>query len=519
MRVIRKISQLIFLLLFIDLFLRASYPYETSIPADCFLRISPLAAIATIVSERLFLFKFIPALILLFGTLFLGRFFCGWICPLGTLIDGCDRIILKTRKRVKSVNSKKYRSWKFIVLILVIVSAVFSLQLVWVFDPIALLTRTMTTSIFPMFILLLKSILNILIRISWLEESVYSMYDWLTESILPVQLHYFQSSILILVLFGLIFLLSKVSPRFWCRNICPLGALLGVSSKFRILQRTVDDSCTNCGACQQGCKMNAIEDDFTEFSVIECIDCMNCITECPSKSVKYRFKWLGNHSTIDFSRRRFVMAGLGSLITVGAVKTGFRSRNAQGKAIRPPGALEETNFINRCIRCHECTRICSTTGGCLQPALLESGWEGLLTPIAMPRNGFCEYNCNLCGQVCPTGAIQALEVEDKQKLKMGTAFFDKNRCIPWYRMANCLVCEEHCPTPQKAIQFDEKEVVRSNGEKLLVKFPYVKEELCVGCGICVTKCPVPGTAGIFVTTAGETRLTIEMRAALSDDKI
>jgi len=147
-------------------------------------------------------------------------------------------------------------------------------------------------------------------------------------------------------------------------------------------------------------------------------------------------------------------------------------------------------------------------GGYLQPSFLESGWEGIWTPVAMPRLGYCEYNCNLCGQVCPTGAIQNLEMEKKQKLKMGIAYFDKSRCIPWYSQQDCLVCQEHCPTPDKAIKFDIREARTPDGGTRTVKFPYVDEELCIGCGICVTKCPVVGKAGIFVTNASAERIEV-----------
>ncbi len=88
---------------------------------------------------------------------------------------------------------------------------------------------------------------------------------------------------------------------------------------------------------------------------------------------------------------------------------------------------------------------------------------------------------------------------------MGLAFFDKSRCIPWYRHEDCLVCEEHCPTPDKAIKFDVREIVSHDGSTRVVKFPYVIEDLCIGCGICETKCPIIGNAGIFVTNAKEQR--------------
>ncbi|MDZ7262663.1 MAG: 4Fe-4S binding protein, partial [candidate division KSB1 bacterium] len=254
-----------------------------------------------------------------------------------------------------------------------------------------------------------------------------------------------------------------------------------------------------------------IEDDYSINSTVECIECMECVAVCPVKAVSYQFKLPATASKVDLSRRRLIQSGVAGVLAVGIFKTSFLNRNSAGKAIRPPGSLEEARFLDRCIRCHECVRICATTGACLQPALLESGWEGLWTPISVPRAGYCEYNCNLCGQVCPTGAIQPLELSIKQKIKMGIAYFDKSRCIPWYRQEDCIVCEEHCPTPDKAIKFEIKEVIKPDGNKRMVKFPYVVEDLCIGCGICVTKCPVIGEAGIFVTTARQQRWPLEAK--------
>ncbi|MCI0512649.1 4Fe-4S binding protein, partial [candidate division KSB1 bacterium] len=373
------------------------------------------------------------------------------------------------------------------------------------FDPIVVLTRTLTTTIFPIFTFLIDSILQAAMKISWLEEPVYELYDILQGQFLPITPHYFQYSALYLLIFIGILSLDLITQRFWCRNLCPLGALLGLFSKYRLWQRVVDSSCTNCGKCQRECKLNAIEDDFSTYNPVECVDCMNCVVNCPPDQIHFKFKWRVSPAKVDLTKRQFIQSVAAGVMTVSVLKTGRLSRHEKGEAMRPPGSLEEAEFLDRCLRCHECTRICSTTGGCLQPAGLESGLEGIWTPISVPRTGYCEYNCNLCGQVCPTGAIRKLSIAEKQQMKMGTASFDKNRCIPWYRFENCLVCEEHCPVSDKAIKFEEKEIIRPTGEKVTVKFPYVREEKCVGCGICVTKCPLAGKAGIFVSNQGEIR--------------
>ena len=505
LRTARRISQIFFLLLFLWLFLRATYPYEVAIPSDLFLRASPLVGITTIIAARTLISSVTLGLIILLLTIFFGRFFCGWICPLGTIIDGSDNLIHRPRKKVRQNDNTKFRSWKFIVLAATLTAAIFSIQFIWFFDPIALLTRVMTTSIYPIFTLFFESIFAIGFQVSFLEEPFLSIYDFAQAHFMPVvQPQFFEGIVIFLIFIGIL-ALGMVNRRFWCRNLCPLGALFGIFSKYRLTKRVVSNVCTECGICQHECKMNAIEDDYTINSTVECIECMECVAVCPPNAVSYRVGKSTGTNTIDLSRRRFVQSSVAGLLSVGLIKTAALSRNQKGQAIRPPGALPENEFLDRCIRCHECIRICATTGGCLQPTLMESGWEGIWTPISAPRLGYCEYNCTLCGQVCPTGAIHKLEVEEKQNTKMGLAFFDKSRCIPWYRNEDCLVCEEHCPTPDKAIKFDEREVVTHDGKTKLVKFPYVIEELCIGCGICETKCPVVGRAGIFVTNAREQR--------------
>ncbi|RQW05059.1 MAG: 4Fe-4S dicluster domain-containing protein, partial [Calditrichaeota bacterium] len=141
-----------------------------------------------------------------------------------------------------------------------------------------------------------------------------------------------------------------------------------------------------------------------------------------------------------------------------------------------------------------------------QPGGFDVSLLNLWTPVAIMREGYCEYNCNLCGKVCPTGAILDLPLEIKKQTPMGLAYFDKDLCIPFERHEDCIVCEEHCPTPDKAIKFDIKDAKLSDGSIRKVKYPYVVRELCIGCGICEEKCPLPNAPGVFVTRENEMRL-------------
>jgi polyferredoxin len=506
MRTARRISQIFFLLLFLFLFFRARYPYEGHPPVDAFLQASPLAAVATMISSRAFIYEGIVGLVILALTIPLGRFFCGWICPIGTVIDGSDNLIQRKGRKPRQRDSLKFRSWKFAILTVTIVASVFSLQLVWFFDPIALLTRTLTLVLYPGFAFLTNGIFSLAFAAGLFEDQVYGVLDFAQKTILPItQPRFYEAAVVAGIFFGIL-ALGMVSRRFWCRNLCPLGALLGIFSKFRLTRRYVSEACNKCSVCQSSCRMNAIEDDYSVNNTVECIECADCVSVCKPHAVSYKLGKNTGSNEIDLSRRRLIQASMAGVAGLALIKTTTISRNKSGAAIRPPGALAEDQFLDRCIRCQECVRICGSTGACLQPSLLEAGWEGIWSPISIPRLGYCEYNCNLCGQVCPTDAIQNLSLERKQKLRMGTAYFDKSRCIPWYCQEDCLVCEEHCPLPDKAIKFDVREARGPDGTMRTVKFPYVVEDLCIGCGICETKCPVTGSAGIFVTAAKEERV-------------
>ncbi len=164
--------------------------------------------------------------------------------------------------------------------------------------------------------------------------------------------------------------------------------------------------------------------------------------------------------------------------------------------LRPPGVRRETNFFNLCIRCGECMKVCINNA--LQPAGMDAGVKGLFSPVLIPRLNYCEYGCTLCGQVCPTGAIPNLVATVKNKTVIGKAAIDRKRCLPWAKDEECLVCQEQCPLPQKAITITTCLITQTDGKIKLLKRPHVSRDLCIGCGICENKCPLDGPAAIRV---------------------
>src|SRR4030067_3603969 len=137
----------------------------------------------------------------------------------------------------------------------------------------------------------------------------------------------------------------------------------------------------------------------------------------------------------------------------------------------------EEDFLARCVRCGQCMKICPNNA--LHPAGLETGWEGIFTPVLIPRIGYCEHTCVICGHACPTGAILPLDIKakigytDTPPNRIGTAFFEKGRCLPWAMGTTCIVCEEWCPTSPKAIWLEEVEVKDRNGHPAILKLPHV----------------------------------------------
>ena len=211
------------------------------------------------------------------------------------------------------------------------------------------------------------------------------------------------------------------------------------------------------------------------------------------------------------NRRRLLETICSGLVIAPMMKFSLTGRSVfRPDIIRPPASLDEEEFLSRCINCTECIRVCPTN--VLQPALLESGIEGIWTPLMINKIGYCEYNCVLCGQVCPTGAIKKISIEEKigrppytKPVKMGTAFYDRGRCLPWAMNRECIVCEEVCPTSPKAIWFREEEVILRDGMKKIIKRPYLEPKNCIGCGICENKCPVRDRSAIRVSSVGESR--------------
>ena len=458
-------------------------------PPDIFQRLDPLASAAAILAGRQWIAALWPVLPLLALTLFAGRLFCGWLCPLGATLDAASGLMNLPARR-PSGPPRPSRRAKYLILTAVLAAALAGVNLAHWVSPLPLVTRFYALLIHPLLLLGGHEALN-------LSRPLWDSLDWPALSYLSLAPRRFASMYFLAAVFGLMFWLERVGPRFWCRFLCPAGALLGLFSQRPLWRRRVSASCVHCGRC--ACPVQADRPG-------ECLTCQACVAACPAGGTAFGFRGDaappdGEPDASARSRRAFLAAALGGLGLAGMERSGLASllgpEAPRGvlwpeNGLRPPGALPEAAFLARCLRCGLCMRACPTNG--LQPAWLEAGPQGLFSPVLVPRRGPCEPDCNLCGRVCPTRAITPLALEEKRWAKIGGAVLHHNRCLAWAEDKSCLVCQEVCP-------YGAIEIARAGA--LLTPAPAVRAFRCAGCGYCEQHCPV---RAITVQPPGALRL-------------
>jgi polyferredoxin len=536
---IRRAYEVLFLGLFLFFLLITDLRYLQGWPVSFFLEATPLVAVATALTTHTIYRNLVWGLVIIAITMMLGRVWCNWMCPFGILhhLFGWIGNRRNTKQMIEVNRYRKIYAIKYYILTaMLVMAALWVVPAVWnapgqihraynsreitshgiarvgdaigtgvsrsveesrkghstlqigLLDPIALTVRSMTTSVLP--------------AAHMASEGVYTepreyWFAWVV---------------------GLIFLGFLVAnwwiPRFFCRAICPLGALLGVFSRFALWRIDRDPvRCTDCDLCLKSCE--GASDPHQDLRKSECFVCLNCIEDCPHDALSFRFlpRKASQITAPQVGRRELLLAGLfGMFFFWNTRLSGGVQKNHSRALIRPPGSVNEDEFLRRCIKCDQCIRVCPTN--VLQPSLFEGGLEGLWTPIMISKMGWCELNCTLCSQVCPTGAIREISIAEKLgvgpfeshgPIKTGTAFYNLGRCLPWAMDVSCVVCEEVCPVSPKAIFTRNVTVTDRWGGRLELKRPYIDPDRCIGCGICEHECPVKDDPAVYVTAIGETR--------------
>jgi len=507
----RQISQLFFFLLFLWFCVVASAGERwwqlRGWPVDWLLQLDPLVALGTVLTTRALYAGLLWALLTVVLTILLGRFFCSWVCPFGTLhhfvgfLGSRKKTLAKkaATNRYHGAQSVKYvllvfllgaaagelladlpglspgRSWPGWVLFVLALLVVLFLALrnvaskkartlcwilvwvavwilvAWAFADHSLVGASLQTGLLDPIPLIHRSVNLVILPI----------VDGVTHQLAVGQRHT-QGAWLIGAVFLTAVLLNLSTPRFYCRFVCPLGALLGVLGRYALWRVGKNQSeCSQCARCEAACE-GACEPS-KKIRISECVLCMNCLDACHEDLMGYGTtpSESGEEVSPDLSRRGFMVSLLSGVAAVPVTRLGGAlGTNWSPMLIRPPGALMEEDFLKRCIKCGQCMRICPTN--IIHPACFQAGLEGLWTPMLNFRVGTsgCQYNCVACGHVCPTAAIRPITVNEKQgkndfaqagPIRLGTAFVDRGRCLPWAMDKPCIVCQENCPVSPKAI--------------------------------------------------------------------
>ncbi|MGD2252423.1 MAG: 4Fe-4S binding protein [Anaerolineales bacterium] len=456
-------------------------------------QLDPLTALAQVVAGRALFPGAALALILVAMTLLLGRVWCGWLCPMGTLLD----LLPMRRWRRRKAPSEAWRKAKYVLLLLILFAALFANLSLLIFDPLTLFVRTVSSSVLPPLDRLTIGLETALYRLPALRGAVKWVDDVLRPALLPRNPAPARAPLLFAALLVGIVALNLLAERFWCRYLCPLGGLLGLLSKIGLIRREPNDQCTGCELCTRVCPTGTVQPENGYASdPAECIMCMDCQDACPRGAQSFPMRvGLAPWNEYDPQRRHFLASLAASVAGVGLLRLGSAKLKQHRYWIQPPGA-RENDLLRKCVRCGICVGVCPT--GSLQPALTEAGVEGVWTPVLVPRMGYCHYACNECGQRCPVGAIPPLSIDQKVQTVIGLAVIDQDRCIAWAEDGDCIVCEEMCPLPEKAIELEEEAVDHPVEGPRTVLRPKVILDRCIGCGYCEQKCPVEGEAAIRV---------------------
>jgi ferredoxin len=440
-------------------------------------------------------------------TFLFGRVYCSSICPLGTLQD----IIARLARRKYSRPQKSFNKLRYGILVATLVSALGgSLFLLNILDPYSNFGRIMTNLVKPMIVGA-----NNGVAFGLQALGVYSLHAVEMKGVEPSSLVF---SIVVLVV---LWIMAYRHERLFCNTICPLGAFLGLLSKFSLYKIAINEqTCLGCTSCERVCKGGCIDRQAKTVDFTRCVGCYNCFHDCPTQGIV--FVRSGKPSSVksadataegaiaprtarsekhpakteqktDLARRDIVIKAL--LFFTGtaqvAKKRIISTKESTVAVVRtipvvPPGAISIEHFTGRCTACHLCVSACPSQ--VLAPSFLEYGITGIMQPRMKYTQGFCSFECTRCTEICPSGAILPLSNESKKLSQLGTAKFVKDNCIVSAENKECGACSEHCPT--KAVN-----MVPYKGSLVI---PEVKEEFCIGCGACEFACPTLPYKAIYV---------------------
>ena len=445
--------------------------------------------------------NFVIVAVLLVITFIFGRVYCSVICPLGVMQDLISWIHGK-RKKNRFSYSKEVKWLRYAILLIFIVAIALGVgSLVALLDPYSTYGLIVTNLLQPLY----AWCNNALAMIAEHYDSYlfYSTDVWMKGAV---------SLAIATALLVIIAILAWRGGRTYCNTFCPVGTVLSLVSRFSILKIHIDgDRCVKCGMCTRNCKSSCIDYKNGTVDHSRCVTCGNCIEKCHKDAIYYgrprKQSVAGNDEKkgVDEGKRAFLIgAGVAVATTAmaqakkkvdGGLATIEEKQMPKRKnPITPPGSVSARNMQRHCTACQLCVAQCPNH-------VLQPGTGDLLTlmqPIMSYERGYCRPECNRCSQVCPTGAIKPITLEQKASTKIGTAVWTHFLCIPTRDKTedgtpvSCGNCARHCPTGAiTMIQLDEND---ENSPMV----PSINEAKCIGCGACEHVCPARPVAAIHV---------------------
>jgi polyferredoxin len=417
---------------------------------------------------------------LLILTVLFGRVYCSIICPLGILQDIISKFSLRGKKKSKKKRRYHYHkpyNWvRYTLLAVCIVFFIFGLTTPLLFlDPYSNFGR-IAVNIFRPVVMEGNNLLN------WIALQ-FNQYNFYHVTIYTVSTASFLIAFIALLTVGI---LSFLRGRLFCNTLCPVGSLLGLFSKWAVFRIAIDESkCNRCGLCEKSCKSECINSKEQSVDSSRCVDCFNCLDQCrKQKAIGYRFyKRQPVEEKQRMTRRSFLFTSTAIAASVPLLPAWGKERKeidaTKLTPITPPGSVGLAHFKEKCTACHLCITHCPQQ--ILKPAGFKFGLQYAFKPhLVFYEMAFCNYNCTVCSEICPNGAIRFLTEEEKKLTQIGIAQFNKNRCIVFTDNTSCGACSEHCPV----------QAVKMEPYKDSLTLPHVYEEMCIGCGGCESICPV-----------------------------
>jgi NAD-dependent dihydropyrimidine dehydrogenase PreA subunit len=419
---------------------------------------------------------------LILCALLFGRVYCSFICPLGIFQD----IVIRCSKSAYSKRKTVYKKGNIILHWSVAAGCVICFfssftVIVAILDPYGVYGRMALHLFKPVYM----SANNVLAAV-FNHFGNYKFYQ--TEvAILSVF-----SLVIASISFAVIGVLAWMRGRLYCNSICPVGTVFGFINKYSLFKIQIDgDKCASCGVCAKKCKASCIDARAKTVDYSRCVNCFNCINNCGKKAVSFS---VSKNKTkpqpvIDANKRRLLLMGISVVITApAAVLARAKDKLPENRrnAVSPPGSVSAKRLLKHCTSCHLCVSKCPSR--VLKPSFLEYGIGGVLTPVMDFQRGFCNFDCTICTEVCPNGALVRLTVEQKHSLQIGRVVLKSELCVVHTNGWNCGACSEHCPTQAvKMIPYRDGLTV-----------PVIDADICVGCGGCEFICPVRPQRAIYV---------------------